>query len=305
MGVLGINQRNAEYTLRYNPRYLYPLVDDKLRTKEVAIKADLTVPKLYGVVETEYQVRHLDDLLKPYSDFATKPSRGSGGEGILVVSGRTKELYRKIDGMLLGSDEIGYHLFNIISGMYSLGGQPDKALIEYRVRFDPVFEAISYLGVPDIRVIVFLGVPVMSMVRLPTRMSGGKANLHQGAIGAGIDIANGTALTAVWRNSIIAEHPDTGNSVTGVKIPKWDTLLAIAARCYELTGLGYIGVDLVLDKNKGPLILEVNARPGLSIQIANRSGLLPRLKLVEQYHNELVNLDDRLEFSKHNFEHKG
>ena len=98
-------------------------------------------------------------------------------------------MYRKVDGLLLNPEEVGYHLFNIISGIYSLGGQPDKALIEYRVQFDPIFEAISYQGVPDIRVIVFLGVPVMSMVRLPTRMSGGKANLHQGAIGAGIDIA--------------------------------------------------------------------------------------------------------------------
>ena len=304
MGVLGINRRNAEYTLHHNRRRLYPLVDDKLQTKKLAVTAGIDVPELYGVVETEYQVRHLDDLLKPYSDFAIKPSRGSGGEGILVVSGRTKALYRKIDGMLLGSDELGYHLFNIISGIYSLGGQPDKALIEYRVRFDPVFEAISYLGVPDIRVIVFLGVPVMCMVRLPTRMSGGKANLHQGAIGAGIDIASGTTLSAVWQNNIITEHPDTGNPVTGIQIPLWDRLLHIAARCCELTGLGYIGVDLVLDKDRGPLILELNARPGLSIQIANRAGLLPRLKLVEQHHTGLASLDDRVEFSKHNFGHK-
>jgi alpha-L-glutamate ligase-like protein len=205
----------------------------------------------------------------------------------------------------LNPEEVAYHLFNIISGMYSLGGQPDKALVEYRVQFDAIFEALSYQGVPDVRVIVFLGVPVMSMVRLPTRMSGGKANLHQGAIGAGIDITNGTTLTAVWRNDIIDEHPDTGNPVTGVQIPLWDTLLNIAARCHELTGLGYIGVDLVLDKDKGPLILELNARPGLNIQIANRSGLLPRLKLVEQHHTDLATVDDRLEFSKHYFRHKG
>jgi alpha-L-glutamate ligase-like protein len=301
MGVLGINRRNAEYTLRYNPRHLYPLVDDKLRTKEVALKADLAVPELYGVVATEHQVQHIDDLLKPYTDFAIKPSRGSGGEGILVISGRTKELYRKIDGMLLGSEEIGYQLFNIISGMYSLGGQPDKALIEYRVRFDPQFDPISYLGVPDIRMIVFLGVPVMSMVRLPTRMSKGKANLHQGAIGAGIDIGDGTTLTAVWRNNIVNEHPDTGNPVTGIRIPHWNRLLHIAARCYDLTGLGYIGVDLVLDKDKGPLILELNARPGLSIQIANRSGLLPRLKLVAQHHHNLEAIEERIAFAKQHF----
>jgi alpha-L-glutamate ligase-like protein len=147
-------------------------------------------------------------LLRSYSDFAIKPSRGSGGEGILVISGRSKNMYRQVDGTLLNSEEVAYHLFNIISGMYSLGGQPDKALVEYRVQFDPIFEAISYQGVPDVRVIVFLGVPVMSMVRLPTRMSGGKTNLHQGAIGAGIDITTGTTLTAVWRNDIVDEHPD-------------------------------------------------------------------------------------------------
>jgi alpha-L-glutamate ligase-like protein len=303
-GVLGINRRNAEYTMKYNSRHRYPLVDDKLRTKKLALKAGIAVPELYGVIETEYEVRNLAHLVQSYPDFVIKPSRGSGGRGILVISGRSKEMFRKADGVLMNRDEVEYHLFNVISGLYSLGGQPDKALIEYRVQFDPVFEAISYQGVPDIRMIVFLGVPVMSMVRLPTRMSGGKANLHQGAIGAGIDITSGKTLTAVWKNNIISEHPDTGNQVTGVTIPNWDALLNIAALHFELIGLGYIGVDLVLDKDKGPLILEVNARPGLNIQIANRAGLLPRLKLVEQHHTELVNLDDRVEFSKHNFEHR-
>lgn len=141
----------------------------------------------------------------------------------------------------------------------------------------------------------------MSMVRLPTRMSGGKANLHQGAIGAGIDIATGTTLTAVWRNTIISEHPDTGNPVTGVKIPNWEKLLKIAAQCNALAGLGYIGVDLVLDKEKGPLILEMNARPGLNIQIANRAGLLPRLQLVERHQQDLSNIEDRIAFSRQHF----
>ncbi|MBW2443178.1 MAG: alpha-L-glutamate ligase-like protein [Deltaproteobacteria bacterium] len=300
-GVLGINRRNAEYTLKYNSRDRYPLVDDKLRTKKLALKAGIAVPELYGVIETESEVRNLTRLIKSHPDFVVKPSRGSGGSGILVISGRSKDLFRKSDGELMNRDEVEYHLFNVISGLHSLGGQPDKALVEYRVQFDPVFETISYQGVPDIRVIVFLGVPVMSMVRLPTRMSGGKANLHQGAIGAGIDIATGTTLTAVWRNTIISEHPDTGNPVTGVKIPNWETLLKIAAQCNELTGLGYIGVDLVLDKAKGPLILEMNARPGLNIQLANRTGLLPRLQLVERHQRDLPNIEDRIAFSRQHF----
>ena len=141
----------------------------------------------------------------------------------------------------------------------------------------------------------------MSMVRLPTRMSGGKANLHQGAIGAGIDMDTGTTLTAVWRNIIVSEHPDTGNPVTGITILNWEKLLNIAARCTELTGLGYIGVDLVLDKEKGPLILEMNARPGLNIKIANRAGLLPRLRLVERHHRDLPSIEERIAFSIKHF----
>ena len=36
-GVLGLNERNAEFIMRLNPRRLYPRVDDKAITKELAI----------------------------------------------------------------------------------------------------------------------------------------------------------------------------------------------------------------------------------------------------------------------------
>ena len=300
-GVVGLNHRNTEYTLWHNPRHLYPLVDDKLTTKNLAIEAGMAVPELYGVIEIERQIRDLPQTLQPYTDFVIKPAQGSGGDGIVVISGRRKERYRKANGQLIAQEDLNHHVSNTLSGMYSLGGHPDKALIEYRVQFDPVFEAISYQGVPDIRIIVFLGVPVMAMVRLPTRMSDGKANLHQGAIGAGIDITTGLTLSAVWKNEIVTEHPDTENPIVGVQVPSWDTLLHLAARCYELTGLGYQGVDLVLDRTKGPLILELNARPGLNIQIANSVGLLPRLKSVEQASSQLKTLEARLEFAKSQF----
>ena len=105
----------------------------------------------------------------------------------------------------------------------------------------------------------------------------------------------------VWKNEIITEHPDTEQPIIGVQIPHWETLLHQAAQCYELTGLGYQGVDLVLDKTKGPLILELNARPGLNIQIANRAGLLPRLHMVEEKSRHLTNLEDRIDFAKQHF----
>jgi alpha-L-glutamate ligase-like protein len=300
-GVLGINRRNAQYTLWHNKRSLYPLVDDKLRTKELALKAGIRVPELYGVLEVSGQVGSMSDLVAEHSDFVIKPAHGSGGEGILVIIGRSKDRFRTASGALLHQEQVQHHVHEALSGLFSLGGQPDKVIIEYRVQVDPVFQGISYQGVPDIRVIVFWGVPVMAMVRLPTSLSGGKANLHQGAIGAGVDLAGGKTLTAVWRNEVVSEHPDTGNSVENVAIPGWSDLLQIAAGASELTGLGYLGVDLVLDKNLGPMVLEMNARPGLNIQIANRAGLLARLQKVENSISTLTGLEQRVEFAQHNF----
>jgi alpha-L-glutamate ligase-like protein len=283
-GVLGLNERNCEYIMRYNPRRLYPLVDDKLATKSLAVPAGIPVPELYGVIGSHRDVRNLPGIVAGHRDFVVKPAQGSGGDGILVISARVKDrnVYRLVDGSVIDEDDIEHHLSNIISGQYSLGGHRDVAMIEYCVKFDATFAEHSFRGVPDIRVIIFRGYPVMAMVRLPTRRSLGKANLHQGAVGAGIDLATGRTTYGVTGNSVVTEHPDTGAVIEGLQIPRWQYLLGFAARCYELTGLGYLGVDIVLDRDKGPMLLELNARPGLNIQIANRSGLRLRLARAEQ-----------------------
>ncbi len=296
-----MNRRNGRYIMEYNPRRLYPLVDDKLKTKRLAEEAGISVPPLYGVVRIHHEVEELGGMLEPYDDFVIKPAHGSGGTGILVVTGTQGGRFRSAGGTLLDLSEVQHYVSNILSGAYSLGGHPDAAMIEYRVLFDPVFEAISYQGVPDVRIIVFLGVPVMAMVRLPTRASDGKANLHQGAIGAGIDLGTGRTGSAVWHDQVVREHPDTGHPVGGLLIPHWEQLLTLAARCHELTGLGYLGVDLVLDRERGPLILELNARPGLAVQIANRTGLQPRLEAAHRARLAMETIDDRVRWAREAF----
>lgn len=280
-GVIGLNYRNSELIMRYNPRHLFPLVDDKLTTKKLAMSAGIAVPELYRSIETQTEVAEFVEK-SGLSDFVIKPACGSGGEGIVVITGSRKTGFQKADGSLMSFDETTDHFSRILSGVYSLGGNPDKALVEYRVRFDPVFEAVSYLGVPDVRVIVYRGVPIMAMLRLPTRSSQGKANLHQGAVGAGLAMSTGLTTFGVCRGKICDEHPDTGNPICGLLVPHWDRLLELAAQSYDLTGLGYQGVDLVLDKEKGPLLLELNARPGLAIQLANRTGIMSRVWVVDK-----------------------
>ena len=282
-GVLGINRRNADFIMRLNPRKRYPVVDNKLLTKELAIEHGVPVPELYGVIRTPHEVRELPDIVADRSDFVLKPAHGSQGDGIIVIVSRRQDRYRTSSGRLIDWQDLEHHLTNALSGQFSLGGLPDNVMVEYRVRFDPVFENVSYEGVPDLRIIVYKGYPVMSMVRLPTRQSDGKANLHQGAVGSGICIARGVTLPAVGpANQIVDEHPDTGFQISGISIPNWDRILLMAARCYELTGLGYLGADVVLDADRGPLLLELNARPGLNIQIANQEGVLKRLTEIDE-----------------------
>lgn len=280
-GIMGINQRNADYVLRYNPRHLYPLVDDKIRTKLKAIEAGINVPPLYGIVDSEQKIGQFEELIAGKNDFVIKPSQGAGGDGIMVISDQFEGYYRSAGGRMLSLEDIEFHLSGTLSGIYSLGGHRDRAMIEYRVIPDSVFSAISYEGVPDIRIIVLKGYPLLAMLRLPTRQSGGKANLHQGAIGVGVDLATGITLDGTWQNKRIQIHPDTANPVRGVQLPYWEGFMSLATRCYELTGLGYLGVDMVLDRDKGPLMLELNARPGLNIQIANDTGLAARCATVE------------------------
>lgn len=303
-GVLGINCRNARYILPNNPRRLYPLVDDKVRTKTLAAESGIAVPELYALIQASGEIGRVHEQLAARDSFVVKPAHGSGGAGILVVAGRRGPRYRRANGLLLEPEELEYHLSNVLSGMYSLGGHTDEALIEYRVRFDRRFEAVTYLGVPDIRTVVFLGVPVMAMVRLPTRRSDGKANLHQGAVGVGVDIASGVTRGGVCMDRTVDEHPDTGAPVAGLPIPGWNDLLQMAARCWELTGLGYLGLDVVLDETLGPLMLEMNARPGISIQIANRAGLRPRLERVEAQvaeHGREWSAAERVDFAQRHF----
>lgn len=302
-GIIGMNQRNFGLISRYNPRHLYPLVDDKLKTKLLAQQAGITVPKLLGTLQYQHDVKLLKEILRPHAQFVIKPVKGSGGKGILVITEIEHNLYFKPSGDAVQLEDIERHVSNILSGLHSLGGKPDTVMIESLIQLDPVFADYSYEGIPDIRIIVFRGYPIMAMLRLTTHASDGKANLHQGAVGVGIDIGTGQALHAVQYGNPVTRHPDTRKTFSELTVPHWDKLLQLAAACYEMTGLGYLGADLVLDRDQGPMIIELNARPGLSIQVANAAGLAPRVAVIESLASIDPDPQARVEFSKNQFAH--
>lgn len=280
LGIMGINRRNAGYILPDNPREFYPNVDDKMITKTLCEQHGIPTPHTYAVFERQVDVRKFSQVIAEVPDFVVKPSGGAGGRGIVVVVQHDGDTFTKPSGETMTVGDLRHHLSSIISGLYSLGGQQDKVIVEQRIRCHPKFAAIAVEGTPDVRVIVFRGTPVMAMLRLPTKASRGRANLHQGAIGAGVDLQTGVTRGGVINGRTVDRHPDTQEAIAGVPVPFWPDILDAAARLAVITRLGYVGVDFVADEQLGPVVLEANARPGLAIQLANREGLLPKLRAI-------------------------
>lgn len=300
-GIMGINARNRDYISEQNRRRYYPLVDDKLETKKLAIAAGINVPELYGVIEFISQSGEVASIAAPHTSFVVKPCRGSGGNGVMVIKDLIGDNFQKTSGEMVIGPDMQYYITNVLGGMYSLKGSSDRALIEYAVQFDPIFNEITYQGVPDIRIICYKGIPAMAMLRLPTRQSDGKANLHKGGIGVGIRMESGTTMYGVQSSRFIDTHPETLKPLAGRSIPKWAELLETASKFYDITKLGYVGVDIVLDKDKGAMVLEANARPGIAIQIANRCGLLARTQVIDRYDVSAYTMAQRIEFAQNQF----
>ncbi|MBR5482606.1 MAG: alpha-L-glutamate ligase-like protein [Alphaproteobacteria bacterium] len=295
-GVLGMNARNYDIIAKSNKRRLYPLVDDKVQTKKLANEVGINTPRLIGIVEVQNEVDKFLDLVKDYKEFVIKPAHGSGGKGVLVIKQYDAKNFVTASEKVLTYNEVYQHISNILSGLYSLGGKYDIALIEEMVHFSNQFQDFSYQGIPDVRVIVYQGFPALAMMRLATKESGGRANLHQGAVGVGIDVRTGQAISAVSHNLPIAIHPDTKADLMELKVPFWREHLEIAVKGYEMTGLGYLGADIVLDKFRGPMMLELNARPGLAIQIANNRGLRNILEDIKNNYPKGLNPQQRLDY---------
>lgn len=277
--VLGINERNLTYIREYNRSKAKRIADDKILTKTVLSKAGIPTPKLIKTIKTLQELRHLDVNTLPNS-FVLKPVTGLEGGGIEIFYNRDKDgNWIRGDKSKVSQDDFYHHCVDILNGRYSIHQEPDAILLEERVKVHHDFKYYAYKGTPDIRIIVFNNIPVMSYVRLPTKESGGRANLAQGAIGVGIDIAKGRTTSAIHGKSGYIEYvPGTKLRLSGLKIPYWSKILTYAVDAQKATDLRFAAVDFLLDRDLGPVIVELNARPGLSIQLANDDGLRWRLK---------------------------
>lgn len=281
--VLGINARILSYMRPSNSLRAIRIADNKLLAKKILRKAGLPVLETYGIVRNIEEMKNFDWTSLPPT-FVLKPNRGLGGEGILIVYGRKKKFpypWVRADKKEVRIEDLQAHILNILEGSFSSTGLSDTAFFEERIKLLKLLKPYSYRGIPDIRIIVYNSVPVMAEMRFPTKESGGKANLHLGGIGVGIDMGTGISTTAIQRDRLIEYVPNTKLMLRGIQIPDWKETLRLAIMAQQITGIGFLGVDIAIDREKGPIIVELNARPGLSIQIANLAPLNERLQRVQ------------------------
>jgi alpha-L-glutamate ligase-like protein len=275
--VLGMNRRNVEFILARNPRRAFQIADDKLLAKSVLAEAGVPVAPTLDTFRGFFELGEIGPRLAAHESFAIKPARGHGGFGILIAAERDQDRIITPGGRRLGPDELRKHVADIVFGVFSLD-HADVALVEPRLMPSPFFAELSELGLSDVRIIMCDETPALAMIRVPTRASDGKANLHQGALGVAVRIDDGRVVRAQLRGVEVDRHPDSGAPLLGRTVPGWSDMLEICRTAARALPLKYLGMDLVVDRDRGPLVLEINVRPGLEIQNVNRVGLRGRLR---------------------------
>jgi alpha-L-glutamate ligase-like protein len=280
--VLGLNRRDHALLSRYNPRSAFQIVDHKLKAKAALTALGIPVVETLATYRFQYDIRRFAQAARAWHEFVIKPAQGAGGQGVVIVTAQRDDAFRTSEDRWVPIPQMESHLSDILGGVFSLNQRYDEALIERRLHAHPALARLSFRGLPDIRVLVFRGVPLMAMLRLATLASKGRANLHARGIGVGVDLVTGRGAAAVLGNRFITRHPDSEQPLCDVQIPHWDDVLYLAARCADAVALGLLGVDVTLDTELGPRVLELNARPGLTIQLANRRGLRPLIDEVER-----------------------
>lgn len=269
--IAGLNSRNLNLVYPNNRSEDFPFADDKLETKKLLKEHGIPHPDTYTVVETMGLIAEKWEKVSSNHKIAIKPAKGKTGDGILVLQ-KNKDVWYSPSGTKYTVEEIHRHLANIVFGIYSFG-EYDRAIIEYFVHNHSFLKNIFHEGVPDIRIILHKETAIMAMLRIPTKESDGKGNLHQGALGIAIDLKTGMLKEGMCGGEYVSVHPDSSVHFVGMQLPYWSKILEIAHKTAQVSPLKYLGIDIVIDENLGPLVMEINARPGLEIQNINKTGI--------------------------------
>jgi hypothetical protein len=156
-----------------------------------------------------------------------------------------------------------------------LAGYPDGVVEAYVVQH-PEMLRLCPSSVNTIRVVTFSSntAPVtadgkyMDIAYTALRIGGGGSivdNFHSGGMVSVIDLEGGYLITdaADMECNVFTHHPATGVEIKGFQIPHYQEVLDMVTEAVTKNKLeGYLGWDIAIAED-GPLLIEVNNRPGV------------------------------------------
>ncbi len=299
--ILSMNERNLNYIKKLNPKSSINLADNKVETKIFLEERWILVPKTLETISNKKQLTSFNFSLIKEKFFVIKPVFWSKWEGILIVE-KLKNWNYKIWDDIVSEVFLVDHMHDILNWDFSLNYWFDKVLIEEKLIPWNWFERFCKYWLADIRLIVYNLVPVAAMVRMPTKVSGWKANLAQWWFWLGIEVWSGI-INTIYINWKVHKNnfPEKYSFLKWFEIPFWDEILYASSKTQFFVNLWYIALDWVITES-WPKILEINARAGLEIQnvcllpLKNRLDKIKDLKISEP--------EKWVELSKSLFSHK-
>ncbi|MFA5871643.1 MAG: sugar-transfer associated ATP-grasp domain-containing protein [Parcubacteria group bacterium] len=272
---LGMNLRN--YLIReYNSFESLDLAKDKSGAKRLFSEHGIITPKTF------FEIKSFSDLSKISlfpDEFVIKPSRGFGGNGIMVLQ-KNSQGFLDPSGEVFSENKIRKHIRKILDGEFSGHKEEDVAIVEERIFASPKITFKESAGLPDIRIFCVNYVPVMAMMRHSTKATRGRANLTVGAIGIGIDVETGR-VTHLFSKKEEREFKLSDFDIPeNFRVPHWKQLIEASIEASKLSQLSISGVDLIIDRNDRVVLIEINGRPGIEIQNVNKKSLLESMRLL-------------------------
>ena len=278
--ILWMNKRYLKYIKAFNPKKDMKLADSKLKTKKLLQDLDIPSPKLIDVIKNRKQLQNYDFSKFEWEEFVVKPNKWSKWKWILICKMINKNIV-KISWQLIDIDTFKKQIADILDGRYSMTMWADIAFIEEKIIPWDDFSIFCEYGLADIRLITMQLVPVMAMLRYPTKESDGKANIAAGWVWFWIDIASGK-ITSMYHNRkiYIKEFPEDYKQFQWKQISYWDDILLYSSQIQYFTNIWYLWLDWTIAQ-PWPNLIEINAMAGMEIQLVNGEWLENRLKKVE------------------------
>ncbi len=277
--ILWANKRYLKYIKPFNPKKEMKLADSKFKTKKLLQDLDIPHPILLDVIKNRKQLKEYSFDKFIWRDFVVKPNKWSKWKWIMICHMIDEENI-KASWNIYNIYEFKKQVADILDWKYSLTLWNDKVLIEEKIIPWDDYDIFCEFWLADIRIITRKLVPVMAMLRYPTKESWWTANIAKWWIWFGIDIWSWKIISMyydwkIYKKEFHEKYKNFQNKI----IPYWDDILLFSAQIQYFTNIWYLWLDWTISK-KWPNLIEINARAGMEIQLVNGEWLEKRLRKI-------------------------